>query len=101
MINKTQANMQRKTVCHDRLQKPQQMLLSPSLEDWVMQNRMNLTFHASVEALGPCYHKEDYEYIYEYDLRYFTKQMTSVGRFKRQRQQQLHYLRGEIDLERE
>lgn len=31
--------------------------LVPSLEDWVMQNRMNLTFHASVEALGPCEEK--------------------------------------------
>lgn len=27
--------------------------LVPFLEDWVMQNRMNLTFHASMEVLGP------------------------------------------------
>lgn len=27
--------------------------LVPFLEDWVMQSRTNLTFHASMEVLGP------------------------------------------------
>jgi hypothetical protein len=52
MVNNTQANIQY------RLQKPELMLHSPFLEDWVMKNRMNLTFHASMEVVGPCYHKE-------------------------------------------
>lgn len=31
--------------------------LVPFLEDWVMQNMMNLTFHASMVVLAPCEEK--------------------------------------------
>ena len=46
-----------------------------------MQNRMNLTFHVSMEVLGPCYHNEDYEY----GSRSCTKEMSSVQRIRWQR----------------